>query len=426
MAGMSSDDAMVDAPAPWAASAGTSFAETTAMEDAAAHAKQKRPSFGPTIRKEPSFGKDPPSGSSGRPGLRPPPLVSSDSGSTSGGASGGSARLVDASCHESTDAGGIAVWLHGVDLPSDPIVRFGGTAVDPSYVQYISRELIKCIAPPFEPIGEQRHEVTITIDSSATSTQVQGAIPFTYVTSSTAAVDGAASHQAPRELLSRLIAALERSQAAVAAAVAQADDTQEAALHASGYSELGVSAFRMVDEHGFSLEMYTDELKRNLGASRPAHIASDLQQQHLEMAYNQKRSRLSASLELRPSIDALRKLNVLPDPEHASLRRGLSQKLSNHIPNRPAVEQLQDRNILHDADADRRQQEHFAKKSKLEQHLAERPTPEELHAYLGPSDRAPPALQLTNSTQLALDTLDSLLEMSEDDPALQVLRDSPT
>jgi len=277
-------------------------------------------------------------------------------------------RLFDSSTREGSYAGGTPVWLHGDNFTRDLVVRFGGVAA--THVNVVSPYLIKCKAPPFAPlVAQQLHEVAITLAVASTNTQIAGEIPFAYVVS-----QPGASQQTSQELVLRLLNSLERAQAASAAA--------SATSAGEGGSSIGGAldaTFGSMDEHGYTLAEYANELRTTMGAGGAGPRAgtgdaSELHMQHQDLAAMLKRERLSASLAKRPSLDLLQQRNILPDAEQASQRR---QTLLHSLANRPAVEQLQARHILHTADE---KQEQLAKRKRLEGFLAERPTPEQFQA----------------------------------------------
>jgi len=295
-------------------------------------------------------------------------------------------RLLDSSCREGSFGGGTPVWLHGENFSHDLHVRFGGAAA--AAVNVISHNLIKCMAPSFQPFSTQaRHEVAITLVVASTNAPVPGTIPFAYVQGGLGGVSNSAyaegATRVPPELLHRLLHSLERAQSAAAAAVASSADAsfESSSLDTSISAELGLSAFAAMDEHGFSLAEYAGELKHSLTDVQDGHLptgdASELQLQLGDLATVLKRERLSASLAKRPSVELLRQHNILPDPEQTSQRR---QTLLHSLANRPGLETLQQRHILHSADE---KQEQLAKRKRLEGFLAERPTPEQVQPVVG-------------------------------------------
>ena len=362
------------------------------------------------------------------------PAVSSEGGNGSG-----APLLVDASCRVGPCAGGTIVWLHGCRFTEGVSVRFGGAAA--SACQVVSDQLLKCASPAFFPgISQERHEVAITVLTS-TGAPVAGSIPFAYTSKPTA--DGeAATTQTPKELLRRLLASLERAQAAAAAAAAASSAEQAltggilpgspAMGVGTSHAELGLSAFNVMDEHGYSLAEYTTELKETLGfnafsaaANGPAD-ASDLQLQHQEMAAMMKRERLSTSLAKRPSIDLLHQRNILPDSEG---RRAGAEKLATSFANRPSTEFLQERNILQPPGKEDGEEQLLAKRKRLESFLVQRPTFEQVQATLGAEAIANPSLVTDPALQAAigeegLSTLDAALGAFVDDVSFRSADDN--
>ena len=289
-----------------------------------------------------------------------------------GGGGGGRPRLLDASCREGSFGGGMPVWLHGEHFSHDLHVRFGSAGA--SSVNVISHNLIKCQAPAcFAFSGQARHEVTISLVVASTSAPVPGSIPFVYVHGGSGGGFSGAMGSVPAppfELLRRLLHSLERAQAAAAAAAA----TSHLGDSSSTDLDLGLSAFSAMDEHGFSLAEYADELKLCLleGGHAQSGDASELQSQLGDLATVLKRERLASSLARRPSVDILRQSNILPDHTVDERREALLHSLAN----RPGLESLQQRHILgYTADE---KQEQLAKRKRLEGFLAERPTPEQV------------------------------------------------
>ena len=284
------------------------------------------------------------------------------------------------------------VWLHGENFSHDLHVRFGSAGA--SSVNVISHNLIKCQAPAcFAFSGQARHEVTISLVVASTSASVPGSIPFVYVHGGSGGGFSGAMGTVPAppfELLRRLLHSLERAQAAAAAAAATShlgDSTStDLDLGLSGRCnldlgdrDLGLSAFSAMDEHGFSLAEYADELKLSLleGGHAQSGDASELQSQLGDLATVLKRERLASSLARRPSVDILRQSNILPDHTVDERREALLHSLAN----RPGLESLQQRHILgYTADE---KQEQLAKRKRLEGFLAERPTPEQVQRLEG-------------------------------------------
>lgn len=335
-----------------------------------------------------------------------------------GGLAGGTgevAKLVDCSCREGPCAGGTLVWLHGEHFSPGLSVHFGGVIVP--QVQIVSKQMIKCISPPFSPIYPQpRHEVAIAIVGVTNGAPVGGTrLSFTYTYDPTTDVGhpAAIEHKASKELLRRLLASLERAQAA---ASGQAFGAFADAVNMG--TELSLSAFNAMDEHGYSLAEYTTELKGALGikdgtASGGATGASDLQAQHQEMANILKRERLSASLAKRPSLDALHMRNIFPDAERASLARS---SLASSFASRPPIDALHARHILH---ADNEKAEQLRKKKRLEGFLAERPTLAQVQETLGASGKLlPPPSPNLSGPFASLATLDDTLDADTLDAAL--------
>ena len=273
---------------------------------------------------------------------------------------------------EGSFGGGMPVWLHGEHFSHDLHVRFGSAGA--SSVNVISHNLIKCQAPAcFAFSGQARHEVTISLVVASTSAPVPGSIPFVYVHGGSGGGFSGAMGSVPAppfELLRRLLHSLERAQAAAAAAAA----TSHLGDSSSTDLDLGLSAFSAMDEHGFSLAEYADELKLCLleGGHAQSGDASELQSQLGDLATVLKRERLASSLARRPSVDILRQSNILPDHTVDERREALLHSLAN----RPGLESLQQRHILgYTADE---KQEQLAKRKRLEGFLAERPTPEQV------------------------------------------------
>jgi uncharacterized surface protein with fasciclin (FAS1) repeats len=297
-------------------------------------------------------------------------------------------RLFDSSIREGGCAGGTVVWLHGTGFSEELSVRFGGAAASQCVV--VSEQLIKCATPPLYPaVAQSRHEVSITLVArNGGAARGQASIPFTYlgVADEHGATSSLNATQTPKELLRRMLASLERAQAAAAAAAAAG---AEMSMAESTHGELGLSAFSAMDEHGYSLAEYTVELKESLGAagnafgaagSSAADAQSDLQLQHQEMAAILKRERLSSSLSKRPSIDHLHQRNILPDAER---RRAGAEKLEMSFANRPQMEFLQERNILPNKAKEDGEEQLLAKRKRLESFLVQRPTLEQVQATLG-------------------------------------------
>ena len=251
-------------------------------------------------------------------------------------------------------------------------MRFGSAGA--SSVNVISHNLIKCQAPAcFAFSGQARHEVTISLVVASTSAPVPGSIPFVYVHGGSGGGFSGAMGSVPAppfELLRRLLHSLERAQAAAAAAAA----TSHLGDSSSTDLDLGLSAFSAMDEHGFSLAEYADELKLCLleGGHAQSGDASELQSQLGDLATVLKRERLASSLARRPSVDILRQSNILPDHTVDERREALLHSLAN----RPGLESLQQRHILGYTAEEK--QEQLAKRKRLEGFLAERPTPEQV------------------------------------------------
>jgi hypothetical protein len=325
-------------------------------------------------------------------------------------------RLFDCSCREGPCAGGAA-----------------------TEATVVSDTLIKCHSPPFSPILPQpRHEIAISIVCPS-GAPASGAIPYAYLrdVTPTSGIDGAggsgSAHQTPRELLRRLLASLERAQAAASA-------TGSVGGSPAAIGDVGLSAFNVMDEHGYSLAEYSVELKAALGvqdgaAATGSSDASDLQQQHQEMANMLKRERLHEALAKRPAIETLQQQNILPDAQQAFLARQklatamerrptaetlqqqnilpsmdagqqallARQKLATAMERRPTAETLQQQNILRDGHEEVAQEELLAKRKRLEGFLAERPTLEQVQAAL-------PAVA-SNAVEMSLDdaSLEQLL-----------------
>ena len=141
----------------------------------------------------------------------------------------------------------------------------------------------------FAPAGfEQRH-----LGSSASTSDPLARFDFAMALEP-------ARQPAKQELLGRLLASLERSQAAAAA----------------GAATSGLSVFSTVDEHGLSLAEYVRKMRLAVtGVSSesvdPLGDASELLLQHQELAAMMVSERLSASLERRPDAEELQERNIL-------------------------------------------------------------------------------------------------------------------
>ena len=125
------------------------------------------------------------------------------------------------------------------------------------------------------------------------------------------------------ELLERLLASLERSQAAAAAGAAG--------------SALGV--FSTVDEHGLSLAEYMRKMRLAVtGATyQPSQMedASELQMQHQELAAMMTRERLAVGLANRPAAEQLQERNILPVPEAEQQLAAKRKRLEGFLAGRP-------------------------------------------------------------------------------------------
>ena len=304
--------------------------------------------------------------------------------STSGGAAGAAAGLPvamvlsDLSAREGPCSGGIKVWLHGRGFTSDTVVQFGGALA--SSISVTSPELIKCLAPPCA----SPTRVPVAVVSATTGAKAENKLWFTYTVCTGS---GGGSAGVDRDLLRRILASLERAQTSAKAAAAAATaatsmqvSSATAAARADyfldgGPAEAGISAFAAMDEHGYSLEEYTVELRRSLGPASAGMLgpgagtieASELQLQHVELAEMVKRERLSAAFANRPAMEQLQERNILPDAEAHDRRR---QQLSASLANRPEMEALQQRHIL--KGPDEAPDAMLAKRKRLEGFLAGR------------------------------------------------------
>jgi hypothetical protein len=256
---------------------------------------------------------------------------------------GGRPVLLESSHTEGPFGGGTTVWLRGENFAGEVHIFFGDFAARD--VDVCSPQLIKCVSPPARE--QRRHQVAIQARSSTNGVAAERTLPFMYVTDGpggppqtaslpcqvrcapppfvllAAHADAPFRASSQPEVLERLLASLERSQAAAAA----------------GAATSGLSVFSTVDEHGLSLAEYMRKMRLAVtGATyqpQTMEDASELQMQHQELAAMMTRERLAVGLDNRLSYEQLQLRNILPVAEAEQQLAAKRKRLEGFLAGRP-------------------------------------------------------------------------------------------